>query len=50
MTHVDGRQMVTASRKTWWNWRKIFNRAYVEDQVHADEDVEQEVTMEQPET
>lgn len=49
LVHVDGRQMVAARREAGRHRRQIGQRAYVEHQIHADQDVELEVTVEQPE-
>lgn len=42
--------MVPAGREVWRYWRQICECAHLQDQVHADDDVEQEVAMEQPES
>lgn len=42
--------MIAAGREVWWNRRQILERTDLQDQIHAYHDVEQEVTMEQPET
>lgn len=42
--------MVTTGREVWRNRRQIGGRTDLEDQVHSYHDVEQEVTVEQPET
>lgn len=45
----DGREMVTASGKVGGHGRQVSLGADLQHQVHADDDVEQEVAMEQPE-
>lgn len=40
--------MVAASGEARWHWRQIRLCAHLQDQVHADHDVEQEVAMEEP--
>lgn len=44
----DGWQMVTAGREVGWNRRQVSVRPDVQDQIHADQYVEQEVAVEQP--
>lgn len=44
----NGWQMVTAGREIRWYRRQIPLRPHVQNQIHADQYVEQEVTMEQP--
>lgn len=40
--------MVTAGREVGRHWRQIRVRPHVQNQIHADQYVEQEVTVEQP--
>lgn len=40
--------MVTTDREIWWYRRQIRMRPNVKNQVHADQYVEQEMTVEQP--
>lgn len=44
----DGWQMVTAGREVRRYWWQVSLRSHVQDQVHTDQYVEQEVAMEQP--
>lgn len=46
----DGREVVAASREVGRHRRQVGLGANLQHQVHADDDVEQEVTVEQPET
>lgn len=46
----DLRQMVTAGREVWRHRRQIRVRADVQNQVHSDDYVEEEVAMEEPVT
>lgn len=45
----DGREVVTACGEVGRDGRQVSLSAHLQDQVHADDDVEQEVTVEQPE-
>lgn len=47
---ADGGQVVPTRGEARWNGRQIWMAAHLEDQVHSDDDVEQEVAMEEPET
>lgn len=42
--------MIATGWEVWWYRRQVLERTDLENQVHAYHDVEQEVTMEQPET
>jgi len=44
----DGWQMVTAGREIRWYRRQIRMRSHVQNQIHANQYVEQEMAMEQP--
>lgn len=44
----DGRQVVTAGREVGRHRRQVPVRAHMQYQVHANQYVEQEVTVEQP--
>lgn len=50
LMRLDGWQVVAARREARRHRRQIGHRANLEHQIHADEDVELEVTVEQPET
>lgn len=40
--------MVSTPREVWWHWGKIGLGSDVDDQIHADHNVELEVTVEEP--
>jgi len=42
--------VITTSGETRWHWWQIRIRAHLQYQIHADDNMEQEMTVEEPET
>ena len=45
-----GGSMISTGGETWWHWGQIGIGTHLQYQIHANDNVEQEMTMEQPET
>lgn len=48
LIYGNGWSVISASGEARWHWRQIRLCSHLQDQVHADDDVEQEVAMEEP--
>lgn len=45
----NGGQVISASREAWRGWGEVSVRTDLKDEIHADDYVEEEVTVEEPE-